>query len=95
LYIGFMILISSLMGLMWAYMALIARMTDPRLSTAFKWMVFVRMSVTPPLICGLSIWLSLRYSIWAGIGFIPIAFFIANRIRVPMYRVDSEGEEAA
>ncbi len=87
LYIGEMVVLSCLAGLLWAYVALIAKLTDPRLTTAFKWLSLARLTLSPLLIGGLSLWIGVTFGIWPSISFMFVGFFVSSRIKMAPYKV--------
>jgi uncharacterized membrane protein len=81
IYLGLMVAISVLAGLLWAYMSMIAKLTDPRLSATFKWMTFVRMTLSPPILSGVSLWLGLHYGLLPSLAFLIPAAYLTTRMR--------------
>lgn len=63
-YIGLVALIGVAMGLMWAYAAFVGKLTEP-MPTAEAWFVWLRVTLLPGLMCGLSLY-SLMHP-WAWI----------------------------
>jgi len=88
IYIGLMIAISVLLGLLWGYATFIAKITDPRLSVAFKWYALARLSLYPPILSGASLWLAYNYGIWPSLAFLVPAAFISTRHSAKVFKAD-------
>ena len=91
-YAGLMGAISVMLALLWGYVALVANLTDPRMTTAFKWMSLVRVCLSPLIIGGVSMWLGLRFGILPSIGFVVLGGIVSSRISLKPFR--SEAPEA-
>jgi len=80
-YVGLMVLTSLTGGFLWAYMSFVARVVDPALSMGFKIGMLVRMSIVPPLLCGISLWIGQRYGLIPSAGFAVATVFLSSLIR--------------
>jgi len=90
IYVGLMIVISMVGGLLWAYLGLIAKVVDPRLTTGFKLAMLFRLSIVPPIMCGASLWVGARYGLWPSAIFAAIIILLSSRVHFKAFK-----EEAA
>ena len=81
IYVGLMILISLTGGFLWTYMSFVARIVDPSLSLGFRIAMLVRMSVMPPLLCSLSLWIGQYFGLLPSAGFVVLGVFLSSLIR--------------
>lgn len=81
-YIGLVMIASTVMALLWAYLALIARHIDPRIGMAFRWLVLARLLIMPPLLSFLSIWIGQHFGIAPSVIFTAVVAAVAGRFGV-------------
>lgn len=70
-YIGLMSVTSIIGGFLWVYLSLIAKVTDPRLTTRFKLLMLLRIAIMPPIMCAASLVVGMYF------GMLPSAIFAA------------------
>lgn len=80
-YVGLMVLISLTGGLLWTYMSFIARVVDPALSFGFRIAMLVRMSIVPPVLCSISLWIGQHFGLLPAAGFVVAGVFLSSLIR--------------
>jgi uncharacterized membrane protein len=90
IYVGLMSVTSFLLGLLWAYLAFIAKVTDPRLSTQFKWFALLRLSLFPPVMSGAALWISFNYGLWPCLAFLIPAAILSIKLRSKVYKDEVE-----
>ncbi len=95
MYLGEMAAVALAAGVLWFYVAFVGKLTDPRLTTVFKVLSLMRLTLTPLLIGGLSLWIGSRYGVLPSIAFIFVAFFITNRIHLDPYKIDKPDQAKA
>ena len=85
MYLGEMAAVALAAGALWFYVAFIGKLTDARVTMVFKILSLMRLTLTPLVIGGLSLWIGSRYGVLPSIIFIFVAFFITNRIHLAPY----------
>ncbi|MDV6331144.1 TMEM175 family protein [Asticcacaulis sp. 201] len=88
MYLGEMAAVSLTTGLMWFYIAFIARLANPRLTTGFKWYATARLTLMPLLIASGSLWIGMQFGILPSIAFLIVAFFVTNRLHLHPFEPD-------
>lgn len=81
-YVGLVIVASVVMAMLWAYVALIARVIEPRIGMAFRWVVLIRLLAMPPLLSFTSIWVGQHFGVLPSVLFTALAAIIAGRFGV-------------
>lgn len=81
-YVGLVMIASTVMALLWAYLALIARHIDPRIGWAFRWVVLARLLIMPPLLCFSSIWVGQHFGVLPSVLFTAVVAAVAGRFGV-------------
>jgi len=94
IYIGLMSATSLIGGLLWVYLSLGARVTDPRLTTGFKLVMLLRISVLPPVMCAASLLVGMHFGMVPSAIFAAVIIFASTLIRSRPYKEDSLSEDA-
>ena len=81
-YLGLVTAASTVMGLLWAYLALISKSIDPRIGKGFRWLVMVRLLFLPPILAFCSIWVGQHYGVWPSVLLTSSFAAIAGRFGV-------------
>ncbi len=86
IYIGLMTMISFIGGVLWVYLSLIAKVTDPRLTTGFKLAMLLRLSIMPPVMCGASLWVGATFGLIPSTIFVAVIVSLSTLIRSKPYK---------
>ncbi|WP_443747843.1 TMEM175 family protein [Asticcacaulis solisilvae] len=78
-YIGLISIAGTIMALLWAYLALIARHIDSRIGLGFRWLVFFRLLLMPPLLSFSSVWVGQHFGVLPSIIFTTVIAAVAGR----------------
>ncbi len=81
-YLGLVFAASTVMGLLWAYLALISKSIDSRIGLAFRWVVLVRLLIMPPILAFCSIWVGQHFGIWPSVILTASFAAVAGRFGV-------------
>ena len=81
-YVGLVVAAATCMAAMWAYLALLTRSITPEIGTAFRWIVFLRLLLMPPILSFGSIWLGSHYGPWVAVACTVVIAVAAGRFRV-------------
>ncbi len=92
-YVGLVCAASTVMAVLWAYLALISKTIEPRIGTAFRWLVLVRFLVMPPLFSFISIWVGQHYGIVPSIALTAVIAAVAGRFGVKPVPAEPEVRE--
>ena len=82
LYVGLVIAASTCMAAMWGYLALLVPSINAEIGTVYRWIVFVRLLVMPPIFSVGSIWLGERFGPWVAVSCTLVIAIAAGRFRV-------------
>ncbi|MEI9906117.1 MAG: TMEM175 family protein [Asticcacaulis sp.] len=93
-YVGLICLLSVVVGLLWGYVSLVAKLVDPRVTTHFKWITLVRLAIIPPVMCSASLWFGARFGLWPAMIFVAICAFISGRIHSSPFGKAAPAEQA-
>ena len=81
IYIGMISLLSFVVGFLWSYVALIAKLIDPRVTMHFKWITLLRLAVFPPVMCSASLWFGIKFGLMPAMLFVGGCAFVSGMIR--------------
>lgn len=81
-YIGLIMISGTILAILWGYLALIARDIDPRIGMAFRWLIFFRLLLMPPLLSFSSIWVGQHFGVLPSIVLTAVVAAVAGRFGV-------------
>lgn len=84
-YVGLIIILSIAVGLLWAHVALLARVIDPRITMQFRLITLTRLAVFPPVMCTASLLFGMRFGLWPAVAFVAFCAFLSGRIHADPY----------
>jgi len=79
-YVGLIVALSIVIGVLWAHVALIAKVIDPRVTTRFRLITLLRLAIFPPVMCTTSLIFGMRFGLWPAVAFVAACAFISGRI---------------
>ncbi len=82
-YVGLVVLAAMAMSALWAYLALLTQSISPQIGKAFRWIVFGRLLLMPPILSFGSIWLGSHFGPWVAMATTIVVAAISGRFRVP------------
>lgn len=91
-YVGLMVAISIVGGLLWGYLSLVERVVDPNLTLAFRMTLLFRLCINPPLICAASLWAQSHYGLVGAIVAAVAVVVASSFVRASPYRKVAEAE---
>lgn len=93
IYMGLMAAISFVGGILWTYISFASGVIDPELSTSFKWIMLLRLSIVPPVMCGASLWIGSHFGPWPAAAFVGTCTLLSSRLHSKPYRTPRNESE--
>ena len=84
-YVGLICLLSVVVGLLWGYVALVAKLIDPRVTAHFKWITLLRLAIFPPVMCTASLYFGAHFGLWPTVLFVAGCALVSGLIHSPPY----------
>lgn len=95
IYVGLIVALSLVIGLLWAYVALIGKLIDPRVTVHFRWITLLRLAVFPPVMCMASLWFGMHFGLAPAVIFVSACAFISGAIHSAPFGKAPEPETPA
>ncbi len=89
IYVGLMSVISLIGGAQWAYLTLISKTIDPRITTGFKLATLFRLSIMPPAMCASSLWVGIHFGQWQAALFAAAIILLSSRMRFKAFKEEA------
>ena len=93
-YVGLIVTISFVVGLLWGYVSLIGKLVDPRVTMHFRWITLVRLAVIPPVMCSASLWFGLHFGLAPAVIFVAACAFVSGAIHSAPFGKTPQSDEA-